>query len=136
MCYEKKLSGCAAIVTDWAGSGAAWQASARELGVTMSTTERGTRLARGAKPAAPREPSAACAARKVSQHGRIAANGRQQAPQNAEGKPRLPIQQANVLLTLETRDRDHCDTLIALLRERGYIVREDESPCGPDNTAH
>ena len=38
--------------------------------------------------------------------------------------PRLPIQQVEVVMTLETRDRAHCDALIALLRERGYVVEE------------
>lgn len=38
--------------------------------------------------------------------------------------PRLPIQQVEVMLTLETRDRDHCEALLALLRARGYAVEE------------
>ena len=38
--------------------------------------------------------------------------------------PRLPIQQVEVTLRLETRDRAHCDALIALLRERGFTVAE------------
>jgi threonine dehydratase len=38
--------------------------------------------------------------------------------------PRLPIQQVEVVLTLETRDRSHCDTLLEMLRGRGYSVRE------------
>jgi threonine dehydratase len=38
--------------------------------------------------------------------------------------PRLPIQQVEVVLTLETRDRSHCDTLLEMLRARGYSVRE------------
>ena len=38
--------------------------------------------------------------------------------------PRLPIQQVEVMLTLETRDRAHCDTLLDLLRSRGYAVEE------------
>lgn len=38
--------------------------------------------------------------------------------------PRLPIQQVEVVMTLETRDRAHCDALMALLRERGYVVEE------------
>lgn len=38
--------------------------------------------------------------------------------------PRLPIQQVEVVMTLETRDRAHCDALIELLRERGYAVEE------------
>lgn len=38
--------------------------------------------------------------------------------------PRLPIQQVEVTLTLETRDRAHCDGLLELLRSRGYAVEE------------
>lgn len=38
--------------------------------------------------------------------------------------PRLPIQQVEVVMTLETRDRAHCDALMTLLRERGYVVEE------------
>lgn len=38
--------------------------------------------------------------------------------------PRLPIQQVEVALTLETRDRTHCDALLELLRARGYAVEE------------
>ena len=38
--------------------------------------------------------------------------------------PRLPIQQVEVTLTLETRDRAHCDALLELLRARGYAVEE------------
>ena len=38
--------------------------------------------------------------------------------------PHLAIQQAAVTLTLETRDRAHCDQLIALLRSQGYPVTE------------
>ena len=38
--------------------------------------------------------------------------------------PRLPIQQVEVALTLETRDRAHCDALLELLRARGYAVEE------------
>ncbi len=40
--------------------------------------------------------------------------------------PHMPIQQVEVMLTLETRDREHCDTLIGLLRDRGYATREPE----------
>ena len=40
--------------------------------------------------------------------------------------PRLPIQQVEVAMTLETRDRGHCDALLAMLSERGYAVRESE----------
>lgn len=38
--------------------------------------------------------------------------------------PRLPIQQVEVMMTLETRDRSHCEALLELLRERGYAVEE------------
>src|SRR5262249_9704618 len=38
--------------------------------------------------------------------------------------PRLPIQQVEVVMTLETRDRAHCDTLLEVLQARGYAVRE------------
>jgi threonine dehydratase len=38
--------------------------------------------------------------------------------------PHVPIQQVEVVLTLETRDRAHCDTLLALMRDRGYATRE------------
>jgi threonine dehydratase len=38
--------------------------------------------------------------------------------------PRLPVQQVEVSLTLETRDRAHCDALLELLRGRGYAVAE------------
>jgi threonine dehydratase len=38
--------------------------------------------------------------------------------------PRLPVQQVEVALTLETRDRAHCDALLELLRGRGYAVAE------------
>jgi threonine dehydratase len=38
--------------------------------------------------------------------------------------PRLPIQQVDVVLTLETRDRAHCDALMELLRGTGYQVAE------------
>lgn len=40
--------------------------------------------------------------------------------------PRLPVQQVEVMLTLETRDREHCEHLLALLHECGYAVREAE----------
>ncbi len=39
--------------------------------------------------------------------------------------PRAPIQQVEVSLVLETRDREHCDFLIGLLRERGFAVKEE-----------
>lgn len=41
--------------------------------------------------------------------------------------PRLPIQQVEVVVTLETRDRAHCESLMTLLRERGYAVAEAEA---------
>jgi threonine dehydratase len=37
---------------------------------------------------------------------------------------RLPIQQVEVMLTLETRDRAHCDRLLEVLRSQNYIVSE------------
>ncbi|HUY76032.1 MAG TPA: threonine ammonia-lyase [Ktedonobacterales bacterium] len=43
--------------------------------------------------------------------------------------PRLPIQQVEVTLTLETRDRAHCDALLALLHARGYTASEASSLC-------
>jgi threonine dehydratase len=39
--------------------------------------------------------------------------------------PRAPIQQVEVSLVLETRDREHCDQLIALLRQRGFNAVEE-----------
>ncbi|HLY29539.1 MAG TPA: pyridoxal-phosphate dependent enzyme, partial [Ktedonobacterales bacterium] len=42
---------------------------------------------------------------------------------------RIPIQQVEVTLTLETRDRDHCEALLALLRDRGFVVSEATPPC-------
>lgn len=38
--------------------------------------------------------------------------------------PHLPIQEVEVTLTLETRDRAHCDALLALLHQRGYAASE------------
>ncbi len=38
-----------------------------------------------------------------------------------------PILQVEVTLTLETRDRAHCDALLSLLRERGFRVAEAQS---------
>ena len=40
--------------------------------------------------------------------------------------PRAPIQDVEVSLTLETRNRDHCDQLIALLRKQGFSAVEEE----------
>jgi threonine dehydratase len=40
--------------------------------------------------------------------------------------PRLPIQQVAVMLTLETRDRAHCDALLGLLRDEGFAVMETQ----------
>ena len=37
-----------------------------------------------------------------------------------------PILQVEVSLTLETRDRAHCDSLLNLLRERGFRVVEEQ----------
>lgn len=39
----------------------------------------------------------------------------------------VPIQQVEVILTLETRDRAHCEQLMGVLRERGYQVVETEA---------
>lgn len=44
--------------------------------------------------------------------------------------PRLPIQQVEVMLTLETRDRAHCDGLLTVLRTRGYAVEEAQPVFG------
>src|SRR5262245_20399101 len=38
--------------------------------------------------------------------------------------PRLPVQQVEVVMTLETRDRTHCEMLLEALRARGYAVQE------------
>jgi threonine dehydratase len=40
--------------------------------------------------------------------------------------PRAPIQDVEVSLTLETRNREHCDQLIALLREHGFNAAEEQ----------
>jgi threonine dehydratase len=42
--------------------------------------------------------------------------------------PHAPIQHVEVSLTLETRNREHCDQLIASLREHGFPVFEEISP--------
>jgi threonine dehydratase len=39
----------------------------------------------------------------------------------------IPIQQVEVILTLETRDRAHCEQLMQVLKERGYQVVEAEA---------
>jgi|SRR5579859_549811 len=39
----------------------------------------------------------------------------------------IPIQQVEVILTLETRDRAHCEQLMRVLQKRGYQVVEDEA---------
>jgi threonine dehydratase len=39
--------------------------------------------------------------------------------------PRAPIQEVEVSLTLETRNRDHCDQLIALLCAQGFNAVEE-----------
>jgi hypothetical protein len=44
--------------------------------------------------------------------------------------PRLPIQQVEVVLTLETRDRNHCETLLTMLSGCGYAIREAEPHFG------
>jgi threonine dehydratase len=40
--------------------------------------------------------------------------------------PRAPIQEVEVSLSLETRNRDHCDQLIALLHAQGFNAVEEE----------
>ena len=42
--------------------------------------------------------------------------------------PMMPIQQVEIVLTMETRNRAHADHVIAALRERGYQVAEAHSP--------
>jgi threonine dehydratase len=44
--------------------------------------------------------------------------------------PRLPIQQVEVQLTLETRNRVHCEGLLALLRDHGFTVAEAQPAFG------
>jgi threonine dehydratase len=44
--------------------------------------------------------------------------------------PRLPVQQVEVVVTLETRDRNHCDALLEMLRTSGFAVREVEPMFG------
>ncbi len=39
----------------------------------------------------------------------------------------VPIHQVEVILTLETRDRAHCDHLLQVLQERGYQVVESQA---------
>lgn len=39
--------------------------------------------------------------------------------------PRAPIQQVEVSLTLETRDKEHCKRLVALLEEKGFDAVEE-----------
>lgn len=46
--------------------------------------------------------------------------------------PLLPIQQVEVALTLETRDRAHCGTLLAQLRAHGFAVAEALPAFGPN----
>jgi threonine dehydratase len=50
--------------------------------------------------------------------------------------PRLPIQQVEVVLTLETRDRNHCETLLTMLSGCGYAIREAEPRFGLDTGSH
>jgi threonine dehydratase len=47
-------------------------------------------------------------------------------------QPLLPIQQVEVQLTVETRNRAHADRVIAALREMGYPVAEAHSPFAGD----
>lgn len=42
--------------------------------------------------------------------------------------PRAPIQQVEISLVLETRNREHCDQLIALLRQNGFDAVAEEAP--------
>lgn len=42
--------------------------------------------------------------------------------------PHAPIQHVEVSLTLETRNREHCDQLIQSLRDQGFPVVEEMSP--------
>lgn len=46
--------------------------------------------------------------------------------------PRAPIQQVEVSLTLETRDKEHCKRLVALLEDKGFDAVEE--PPAFDNT--
>jgi len=39
----------------------------------------------------------------------------------------IPIHQVEVILTLETRDRAHCDQLLQVLQARGYQVVESQA---------
>jgi len=39
----------------------------------------------------------------------------------------VPIHQVEVILTLETRDRAHCDQLLRVLQEQGYQVVESQA---------
>ncbi len=39
----------------------------------------------------------------------------------------IPIHQVEVILTLETRDRPHCDQLLQMLQKRGYQVVESQA---------
>ncbi|MGO8946830.1 MAG: threonine ammonia-lyase [Ktedonobacterales bacterium] len=50
--------------------------------------------------------------------------------------PRLPVQQVEVVMTLETRDRSHCDNLLTLLSRCGYAVREVEPAFGLDSSSY
>jgi threonine dehydratase len=49
---------------------------------------------------------------------------------------RLPIQQVEVLLTLETRDRAHCEALLERLRAEGFAVAEAPPLFGLRGGAH
>jgi threonine dehydratase len=50
--------------------------------------------------------------------------------------PRLPIQQVEVVLTLETRDRAHGDALLALLHSQGYVVVPAQPAFGLEQAFH
>lgn len=50
--------------------------------------------------------------------------------------PRLPLQQVEVMLTLETRNREHCDSLLNLLEAKGYAVREAQPVFDLESGSH
>lgn len=53
--------------------------------------------------------------------------------------PRAPIQDVEVSLTLETRNREHCEQLVAMLRERGFNAVEERPAfmgLAPSNGSH
>lgn len=48
--------------------------------------------------------------------------------------PRAPIQQVEISLVLETRNREHCEQLIALLHEQGFDAAEEAPMFNADGT--